>query len=168
MNAAIYSLSDPRSGDLRYVGSTKNPLRRRLREHCYAAKSALAPVSIWIRELLQQGLVPALGVLEHVSEEFAAARELWWITRSWSPLLLNKKRGGRHAPGAGYARIPDDERGRLRTLVDRDGKGRTAEGIGVSKNTLANVLASLDVNRGTVAQVRSYLSAHATTERPAS
>jgi hypothetical protein len=59
----IYGLFDPRSGELRYIGKAANA-ERRLKSHKRDAKRRTTPVYVWMRDLAQAGMSPALKVLE--------------------------------------------------------------------------------------------------------
>jgi hypothetical protein len=73
----IYALTDPDTGEVRYVGKAKNAQRR------YAEHLADYGVSLkaeWIGSLSEQQRVPVLKILEeHLTADEAKARELWWI-----------------------------------------------------------------------------------------
>jgi hypothetical protein len=85
----IYGLLDPRDRTLRYVGKTH--LRRdiRLERHVQKAlEGGRAPVSKWIRELREQGLLPHIFVLRRLPPEQdwrQGERESIERWRSWSP-----------------------------------------------------------------------------------
>jgi len=85
----IYGLLDPRDRTLRYVGKTHLRREIRLERHVQKAmQGGRAPVSEWIRELTEHGLLPHIFVLRKVSPDQDWRRgeretiELW---RSWSP-----------------------------------------------------------------------------------
>ncbi len=50
--AAIYGLIDPRTGELRYVGQTKDNLHKRLRRHVASRNWGETYVQSWIRALV--------------------------------------------------------------------------------------------------------------------
>lgn len=64
-NWKIYSLIDPRTGVVRYIGKTDNT-KRRLRVHLAEAKHSNGHNHRlnWIRSLLSENLVPILIILE--------------------------------------------------------------------------------------------------------
>lgn len=72
----IYALADPRTGDIRYVGSTRNS-KQRLNSHLYADKSSRLRTQ-WIRELRERGLKPELLLLETTEETKRIQREHHW------------------------------------------------------------------------------------------
>ena len=59
MDVFIYSLSDPRTGEIRYVGKTVN-LKRRLYGHLYDDEKTHK--SAWIKSLKRLGLKPQLDI----------------------------------------------------------------------------------------------------------
>jgi hypothetical protein len=98
---SIYALCDPRSGSIKYVGKTFDPLYR-LQQHlwpCHVARTT--PKAIWLRALVAQGLKPELVVLQTVPTPEWGTAERRWIEhlRAEGHNLLNGTSGG---PG-GYA-----------------------------------------------------------------
>ena len=92
---SIYTLSDPRTGQVRYIGVTKDVIGR-LYFHMRNAPWSETPKDAWLLELSQLELVPELQVLEtfqagHHTETLARERELYWIQRftSSGASLLN-------------------------------------------------------------------------------
>jgi len=73
----VYVLSDPRTGEARYVGETHNPARRHAQ---HANGTATMRTWAWSRELRVKGLRPLMRVVETCRsrmESRAAERE--WI-----------------------------------------------------------------------------------------
>lgn len=97
---AIYALSDPRTGAIRYVGCTRivhvADVRERVWGHVSQSRRLRAPSAIWIRELVELGLRPSVTILEIACDPYeAAVAETDWIARlktSGIP-LLNLRRG---------------------------------------------------------------------------
>lgn len=94
MIAYIYSLSDPRTNTIRYVGKTCYP-HRRLRHHCN--DPANNHRTNWLRSLTAAGVTPEMDILEEVlpgsSWEIA---ERFWIAylRFVGAPLTNSVAGG--------------------------------------------------------------------------
>jgi hypothetical protein len=90
----IYALTDPDSGEVRYVGQTIGDPVKRHYEHVVASHGAqCTPVGLWIRTLAENGQVPGLTILEaQVAPHRNAEREVWWIAhyRGKGAHLLNK------------------------------------------------------------------------------
>ncbi|MGH8067640.1 MAG: GIY-YIG nuclease family protein [Candidatus Entotheonellia bacterium] len=74
---AIYQLLGPRTGAVRYVGATPNPIAR-LRAH-RTAVATNDQLLAWLQELKQLGLLPVLQMIELVGEINAHRRERFWI-----------------------------------------------------------------------------------------
>ena len=67
-----YHLRDPRTRRPRYGGQTKSPLAVRLAEHLAVARAGSpAPVSVWVRGLLADGLEPEIVATGYTSEQGA-------------------------------------------------------------------------------------------------
>lgn len=80
--AYIYTLSDPRTGKIRYVGKTCN-LKERLRLHCQRT-SAKTHKNFWIRQLLDLGLKPHMTVVaefDHADQSAWEFSEREWISK---------------------------------------------------------------------------------------
>lgn len=61
----IYTLSDPRTGEVRYVGRHDKARPRRRREHItLAAGGSAHPVHRWVRRLAARGLEPVITIVE--------------------------------------------------------------------------------------------------------
>jgi hypothetical protein len=75
----IYSLTDPRTGEVRYIGQTVKPLRERLGGHML---SPVMRVRLWVNELQRAGLAPVIApVIEDVPLADLNAAERGEITR---------------------------------------------------------------------------------------
>ena len=89
----IYALTDPRDGEVHYIGVTKN-VYTRLEQHVNYT-SGTESKRAWINELEQEGLSPELDVLETIEagldvDLVAQEREKHWIfefLKSGAPLL---------------------------------------------------------------------------------
>lgn len=95
----IYSLSDPESGDVKYVGATVNPMKR-LSVHCSPSARKGVELGHWLSGLLNRGVRPVLCVLERVDGPEWGERETWWIQRyrERGHELLNRNAGGDGPP----------------------------------------------------------------------
>lgn len=91
----IYSLSDPRTNQIRYVGKTNNP-KERLVNHCNPARYRPTYKFNWIKELRGLGLKPILEVIDEVPLDDWKFWEKFWIqlVKSWGFLLVNHTNGG--------------------------------------------------------------------------
>lgn len=91
--AEIYSLSDPITGNVMYIGKANNS-ESRLKTHIRDSKRRNTPVYIWIKSLINIGLLPILNVLETTSDW--QSREIAIINehRLNGIKLLNVAKGG--------------------------------------------------------------------------
>jgi len=93
---AIYALSDPRSGEVRYVGKTSQRIEARMQRHLASVKLESNHRTAWIASLVKIGLEPFAKVLDVVPESLAGAEERRWIARF--PNLVNTTPGGEGGP----------------------------------------------------------------------
>jgi hypothetical protein len=104
--AYVYALKDPRTGQIRYVGSTIQEPHRRFQKHLVIAAQGINMTHKynWIRELLNAGLRPELVVLETTTNAHVYEREQQWIAQYRSDALTNHTdagpgiRGMKHRP----------------------------------------------------------------------
>lgn len=86
----IYSLADPDTNEVRYVGATMNPSAR-LKLHVIDRH---APVDrrAWMASILARHTSPVMTILEIVRDGRYGAREAWWIEflRLRGARLLNR------------------------------------------------------------------------------
>jgi len=95
----IYGLIDPRNEltieNVRYVGKTKNAVRRRLNKHMEDSKCGIAPIYKWIRKIKLDGHRPVYIILEECNENTWKEAERKYITLlRKSNRLLNVADGG--------------------------------------------------------------------------
>jgi len=76
--AQIYSLVDPITNEIRYIGKTIMPLSKRLSTH-YRDKH-LTHKTCWITSLKKVGLKPLIKSIEICDEETLTEREIYWIS----------------------------------------------------------------------------------------
>lgn len=100
MSITIYTLTDPRTSHVRYVGMTRTSLHHRLLSHIRQNKGQ-PNKQVWIESLLVNGLAPIIEPLEVVSEDDWEAAEGFWITilRFYGFDLLNRCIGGKTRKG---------------------------------------------------------------------
>ena len=104
--SGIYALKCPSTGEVRYVGKSKN-IKKRFSAHCMAGTKSGYPVSFWIDKLRKLGLRPVLEVLletENVDEE-----EIKFIAhyRAIGCNLLNLHSGGAMPASMGNGKTKD-------------------------------------------------------------
>lgn len=135
--AYIYALTDPDTGDVRYVGKT-NDLAGRLRRHILP--SALAKRcrrTNWLNWLLKAGKMPCITLLEEVSQDRWKERECYWIAfyRGIGAQLVNTAEGG----GGGVRSEWITEEWRANMSKARMGYKRSAESIEKQRAKLIGV-----------------------------
>lgn len=94
---AIYTLNDPTTGAVRYVGKTTLGLKKRLGLHLAHANRNRTHSAAWIRSLKRQGQKPIIEELDLVSDdENWEEVERYWINfyRSLGYRLTNHSTGG--------------------------------------------------------------------------
>ena len=93
----IYSLSDPNTTEIRYIGKANN-LKYRLWSHIHEAKHDLRNQHKcnWIKTLLNEGKKPVIEIVEEISIDNWQACEVYWISQftAWDFNLINKTKGG--------------------------------------------------------------------------
>lgn len=98
----IYSLSDPETGKVRYIGKTCN-LNSRFANHIQR-KTTHSHKSCWIQSLKKKGLFPIIEVIDEVGEDW----EFWEsyyisLYKSWGFNLTNLTSGGIGIKGENYS-----------------------------------------------------------------
>jgi hypothetical protein len=119
MNAFIYSLTDPITYQIRYVGKTVN-LEKRLYNHINHAKTMKYKrhVYYWINSLLKKGKLPIMNVLEECDINWQE-REKYWIEQ-YKENLCNHTLGGEGRLGS---RLFDNEKEIIQLITDKLNSG---------------------------------------------
>lgn len=78
----IYALTDPTTGERRFVGLTRKEPRQRLKSHIRDSHSRpWQEVQLWVKELAESGCPPGIEVLEQFESDdydgVEAARRQW-------------------------------------------------------------------------------------------
>jgi hypothetical protein len=93
----IYSLSDPDTREIRYIGKANN-IQYRLWSHIHEAKNDLRNMHKcnWIKTLLKEDKKPVIEIIEEVSLDCWKDAEIYWIAqfKVWGFNLINKTAGG--------------------------------------------------------------------------
>lgn len=94
-NVFIYTLSDPRSNQIRYVGKANNPWNR-YTNHFNSARDKNTHKRNWINSLRKDGLRPELIIIDEVSKNEWRYWEKFYISlfKTWGFSLLNYTEGG--------------------------------------------------------------------------
>lgn len=103
MNWIIYTLKNPRTNEVRYVGWTKRGGNRRLNTHIQEAVGKIATThkARWILSLLSVGIRPVMDVIESGTGEGWREAEQRWIAlfRAQGVRLTNATDGGEGTVG---------------------------------------------------------------------
>lgn len=93
----IYTLSDPDTNEIRYVGKSNNP-KYRLRKHIELSKQDKNKThkENWILSLLNKNLKPIIEIIDEVSIDEWEFWEIYWIYqfKTWGFNLTNTTTGG--------------------------------------------------------------------------
>lgn len=102
MNFSVYSLTDPETNCICYVGKTVKLLEKRLKGHIgFSSKNTSRRVCRWIRNLSKKNLIPTIDLLESFSDKNDMdIAECFWIAtiRASGADLLNMTDGGDGIP----------------------------------------------------------------------
>ena len=135
--AYIYCLSDPRDGQVRYVGKTIC-LNRRFNGHLHGKGTHKAN---WIQELVRLGLKPVMEVLEEVpANDWEDAEKFWIASLSFMGCKLTNGTEGGEGGGTkrGYKQNPEHSR---KIAAALHGKKKSPEHV-------ASMLAKAAMRRG--------------------
>ena len=168
MQVFIYILSDPRTGQIRYVGKTHNPKARRIahkRERYQNHKCH------WVQSIRSVGLEPEFEVVEETSEAEWPEAERWWISylRFIGCPLTNSDAGGR---GAGRLseetkqKISKAHKGRVFSTETREKMSAWQRGRKLSEEHRKNASLSR-IGKKSTPKARANQSASWTPERRA-
>lgn len=75
----IYTLKDPISNEIRYVGKTTS-IKTRLNAHITRSKNNKYHSARWVQSVLKKGLKPIIETIEECDETTWVEREKHWIS----------------------------------------------------------------------------------------
>lgn len=94
-NWSIYTLSDPLTECVRYVGYTSRPVALRFRAHLNVTWRNRTHVGHWIKGLIDQGLKPLMAVVQSgTGDGWKDAERRWIADLSLTADLCNHTQGG--------------------------------------------------------------------------
>lgn len=96
MKGYIYSLTDPRDNQIRYIGQTRFSLNKRFKEHMRNCKYNITKnhnVYRWINELRDINLLPIIKIVEEIDNDLLNEREKYWVSY-YGNNLKNMTQGG--------------------------------------------------------------------------
>lgn len=120
MKTFIYTLSDPTTKVVRYVGKTINP-HKRFTDHCRKTNDRHHR-AVWISSLRHKHQKPLMEIIDEVDFDQWEYWEIYWISvfKSWGFDLVNGNDGGK-----GTCSIETREKHRINST----GKKRSPESI---------------------------------------
>lgn len=91
----IYTLSDPISSEIKYVGKSIN-IKNRYMQHIKNCKKEHTLKCEWVKSLLDKGLKPKIFVIDELMYDDWQFWEKYWISqlKTWGFNLLNSTEGG--------------------------------------------------------------------------
>lgn len=92
----IYSLENPKTKEVRYIGKTIQKLEKRLTAHVYESKHRKNHKCNWINKLIRENVKPKIKLIDTVSEDNWEFWETYWIEqfKTWGFKLVNQTPGG--------------------------------------------------------------------------
>lgn len=97
MNITIYGLFQPITGEIKYIGKTKQLLPKRLSAHLCESNKSKTKKNTWLQSLKNKRLKPTIEVLDIVPELEWEFWEIYWISqfKTWGFELKNTDEGGK-------------------------------------------------------------------------
>lgn len=128
MKIYIYTLSDPLTKEVRYIGKTNN-LKQRFYNHLTHAKKLKYKrhVCYWVNSLLKQDLFPILEVIEECEDSWIE-REIFWINsyKEKGADLCNHTQGGEGRLGS---RVFENENEIIELIITKLKNGESQDNI---------------------------------------
>lgn len=96
MNGKIYTLADPITNQIRYIGFTSLTLNERMYRHLLDSKRRNNKLYSWFKKLTKQQLTPIIEELDNCDQSNWQIIEQYWIAqfKAWQFNLLNSTEGG--------------------------------------------------------------------------
>jgi group I intron endonuclease len=91
--SGIYALTCPLTGEVKYIGQSKN-IRRRIRSHFRAKDRPYLRLAKWVKKLSHKGITPGIIIFERC--ENLDEREKYWINKFGLENLYNIQEGGKN------------------------------------------------------------------------
>mgnify|MGYP000048738562 CR=1 FL=1 len=119
MKIYIYTLKDPDTQEVRYVGKSKRP-KRRLSEHTYKKllKTKKTHLAYWVLSLLKNGKKPIMEIVDETNEDWQTLEQKW--IKKFSN-LCNHTEGGEGCHG--YKQPPEHKEKRRQSMFGKN-KGK--------------------------------------------
>lgn len=133
MKVLIYTLSDPSSGEVKYVGQTSKTLNERFILHLKDAKYKKNNKRIaWINSLIKKEKEPIIEIVDEVNEDEWVFWEMYWIEqfKAWGFTLKNETIGGEGAKGYVHTESTKEKmRGRILSSETREKMSLAKKGL---------------------------------------
>ena len=141
----IYTLTDPITGEIRYIGKTKKNLVDRWYSHCsdYKLSREKSYKNSWIISLKRKGYKPIIEILDEVPENQWQFWETYWIAQflNWGFNLTNMTKGGEGNNGGkgclGYKHTEEVKR----SISIKNSKPKSLEWIQNATNAMRKTVA---------------------------
>jgi group I intron endonuclease len=93
----IYALVEPITLQVKYIGKTRQDLKKRLTAHLCESRNSNTKKNTWLKSLKKKGLKPKIEELDFVLESEWEFWEKYWISqfRTWGFELKNTDDGGK-------------------------------------------------------------------------
>lgn len=121
----IYTLNDPETGEVRYVGKTISPLYKRLSSHYRDKKHSYK--TNWITKLKEKNLKPIINLIEICDENNWEEREKYWIAYYRKHSKLTNYLDGGQGQQKGYKHT-DEAKEKIRLASIQNTKGKFYKG----------------------------------------
>src|ERR1035437_6239545 len=129
----IYTLKDPTTNEIRYIGKTSY-VKQRLYAHIKECKTNMKSHKIsWVKSLLEKGEKPIIEIIDEVPISEWEYWEIYWISqfKTWGFNLTNISTGG--TSGNNYKRNNDTKlkmrKSKLGTHLSQEHKDRISESV---------------------------------------
>jgi hypothetical protein len=160
--ATIYTLEDPTTNEIKYVGVTIRTLRKRLYDHCsnYYLKNLNHRTATWIKSLKKNNLKPIIKILAEVSNENRYDEEVFYIEllKSWGFNLKNHTNGG--SGGCTFKRKPFKHTEEVKKRISEANKRpRSKEWIQNASNSHCKPILQFDLNDHFIKEYKSATEA---------
>jgi hypothetical protein len=128
----IYSLNDPITNEVRYIGKTISPLYKRLSSHYRDRKKSYK--THWINGLKKNGLKPIINIIEICNNENWEEREKYWIKHFRKITRLTNYLDGGQGQQVGYKHTKK-AKDKIRVAAKLNIKGKFYSGMTFTENT---------------------------------
>ena len=163
----IYTLSDPITQEIRYIGKTNKELVNRWYSHCsnYKLSREKSYKNSWILSLKKLGLKPKIELLEEVLESEWQFWEIYWISqfKNWGFNLTNMTKGGEgNNGGKGCLGYKHTQKAKENISI-KNSKPKSLEWVNNSKNAIrksvAKPILQYDKNNIFIREYKSFYEA---------